>query len=198
MSEITRPYRGVSAEQRISERRARLLDAALTVVGQVGTAATTVDSVCAEAGLTKRYFYEGFANLDALLEEVLDGLHNSLLDDVHEGLRTVGEDPAARSLLTVTRLLGAMDDPRMARLYVEAAGHPGLQARRQAAYDRYARLIVEDVLHLENPTPADHLHALVFVTGTTQAVIHWLQGSLALSREELIAELAGLALQPTR
>jgi AcrR family transcriptional regulator len=194
MSDLVRPYRGVSAVERIEGRRARFLVAALDVVGRVGVTAATVDAVCAEAGLTKRYFYESFKNLDGLLEAVLENLHTSLLDDIHEQLGDAGDDPAARARLTITLLLAVMDDPRNRRLYVEAAGHPGLLGRRQAAYDVYAKLITEDVLRLNDPGPADHLRALVFVTGTTQAVIHWLQGSVELEREELIDELVKVAL----
>ena len=38
-----RPYGGVSAEDRVSARRARLLDATLTIIGRDGVAAVTVD-----------------------------------------------------------------------------------------------------------------------------------------------------------
>jgi hypothetical protein len=83
-----------------------------------------------------------------------------------------------------------MDDPRMARLYIEAAGVPTLQARRQEAYHVYAQLWAEDVLGIDHPDAATQVAALVFVTGTTQAVISWLEGAVPLTREELIERLA--------
>src|SRR4029077_5184552 len=55
-----RAYGGVSAEDRIAARRAKLLDAGLELFGTRGYATTGVKDVCREAGLTDRYFYESF------------------------------------------------------------------------------------------------------------------------------------------
>lgn len=62
-----RSYRGVSGEVRKEERRLRLLEAGLTQFGRVGYHAATVKAICAEAGLTERYFYESFSNSEDLL-----------------------------------------------------------------------------------------------------------------------------------
>lgn len=191
-SMAVRPYRGVSAADRVDERRAKLLEACLDVVGRDGVAATTVGAVCEQAGLTKRYFYESFKDRDAILGEVLEGLHTGLLSTIRDALADAGSDPVERARVTVRLLVGAMDDARMARLYVEALGDPQLQSLRQRAYEVYAELVAEEVLGVKDAVPRNHLAALVFVTGTTQAVISWLEGSIKLSRDELIEELAAL------
>lgn len=68
-----RPYGGVQARDRIAERRGRLLDAGLELLGGSDDAADlTVRAVCAEAGITARYFYESFADKDALVAAVFD------------------------------------------------------------------------------------------------------------------------------
>lgn len=67
VSQNTRSYRGVSGEVRKEERRLRLLEAGLTMFGQVGYHAATVKAICTQAGLTERYFYESFANSEDLL-----------------------------------------------------------------------------------------------------------------------------------
>jgi len=190
MTEVVRPWRGISAADRLEERRGRLLSACLDVVGRDGVALTTVGAVCEQAGLTKRYFYESFSDRDAILAEVLDGLHTSLLRDIPNALQTTGPDPLERAGQTIRLLVATMDDSRMARLYIEAAGVPVLQARRLAAYDVYAQLWAQDVLGIENPDAGTQLAALVFVTGTTQAVISWLEGAVPLTREQLIEQLA--------
>lgn len=195
MTEVVRPWRGISAADRRAERRERLLTACLDVVGRGGVAETTVGAVCEQAGLTKRYFYESFGDRDAILAEVLDGLQTTLLREIRDALQTAGPDPLERCRVTIRLLVAAMDDPRMARLYVEAAAHPGLQARRQEAYDVYAQLVTDHVLGIEHPDPAIRLAALVFVTGTTQAVISWLEGTVALTRDELVENLAHLVVQ---
>ena len=45
-----RRYRGVSLEQRQGDRRTRLIEAGLTVIGTQGYGAATVRAICAEAG----------------------------------------------------------------------------------------------------------------------------------------------------
>src|SRR5690606_18091288 len=52
-----------------AERHQKLLDAGIQVIGSQGYHATTIKAVCAEAGLTERYFYESFSNSEALLCE---------------------------------------------------------------------------------------------------------------------------------
>lgn len=191
---VVRPYRGVSAEQRRSDRRQRLVDACLAVVRSNGVAAATADGVCAEARLSKRYFYESFSDRDALLAAVLDErLFTALRRTIIEALT---DRPNAsleeRARVTLEALITAMDDLGIARIYVEAPGYPALQPRLRQAYDAYAELWLRHILRLDDPETRDHLAALVFVSGTTQAVINWLDGHVMLDRDELIAELAAL------
>jgi AcrR family transcriptional regulator len=74
-----RLYGGLSADKRRADRRARLIEAAVRVYGKVGYRNATVKAVCAAAELTERYFYESFANSEALLVaayiHVTDKLH---------------------------------------------------------------------------------------------------------------------------
>lgn len=65
-----RPYGGEAPEDRVTKRRARLVGAGLQLFGTKGYAATTIEQICAEAGLHKRYFYESFRSTDALLAAV--------------------------------------------------------------------------------------------------------------------------------
>jgi AcrR family transcriptional regulator len=193
MTELVRPYRGVSAADRQADRRGRLLDACLTVVGRDGVAATTVGAVCQEAGLIKRYFYESFPDLDSMLVELFDGFQATLLGEIRRALGDAGADPIDRARVTVALLVAAMDDPRIARLFVEASAHPRLNDLRQDAYNTYTALVASDILADPHPTAEQRLAALVFVTGTTQAVISWLSGGVDLTRDALIDELARLA-----
>src|SRR5437016_4479616 len=55
---LSRTYKGATPRQRVEQRRALLVDAAVDVFGTIGYRAATVDHVCARAGLSKRYFYE--------------------------------------------------------------------------------------------------------------------------------------------
>lgn len=79
-----RSYRGLSVEERISERRKRLVNVGIELYGTYGFRATSVKQVCLTAGLTERYFYESFANGEALLCEtcsvIMDNLRQRALD----------------------------------------------------------------------------------------------------------------------
>src|SRR5258707_2057625 len=77
-----RAYGGISAGERISARRAKLLDAGLVLFGTRGFAATSVKDVCRQAGLTDRYFYESFDDSETLFLAVFDALTDDLFRSV--------------------------------------------------------------------------------------------------------------------
>jgi AcrR family transcriptional regulator len=192
---VVRPYRGVSAEERRAGRREQLLEACREVIGRDGLGAATVGAVCAEAGLTKRYFYEGFSDRDALLVEVLDGLFVLVRARILAALEPLGRDPAPRAQATIEQLVTTMlEDPRIARLYVESPGHPQLLARREQAFRDYAELWNGDVLGIDTPSPRQRVAALHHVAGTTQTVVSWLRGGEVIDRAQLVDELAELGL----
>ena len=57
-STTERAYGGTPADVRIRERREKLLAAAYEIIGTRGFRAATVRAVCAESGLSQRYYYE--------------------------------------------------------------------------------------------------------------------------------------------
>ncbi|MEV0669183.1 TetR family transcriptional regulator [Mycobacterium sp. NPDC050441] len=67
---MSRPYRGQAAETRSADRRARLLQAGVDLVGTQGVTAMTMRAVCREADLSQKFFYESFTDTDDLLREV--------------------------------------------------------------------------------------------------------------------------------
>lgn len=116
---LSRPYAGVRADERRLARRQRLIAAAIQVYGRVGYRNATVKAVCEAAKLTERYFYESFANSEALL--IAAYLH--VTDELHREMATAGaaagSDAVARidAVLTVyfTRL---REHPRSARVFL--------------------------------------------------------------------------------
>jgi AcrR family transcriptional regulator len=192
----TRTLQGVSAEQRVAERRARLLDAALDVVGERGVADFTMTAVCRAAGLTERYFYESFARREDLLAALFDAVSGTALHRAEQaagGVPIADLETRAGAAIRATVTLLARD-PRSARLYREAVGHPVLAARRQdtvAAFAAFlARLIVEARPHLSS----DDLDVttVLLTAGIVDAVGFWLDGRLAVDAEHLITRCAHL------
>src|SRR5690242_11257414 len=65
-----RVYGGATGPQRRDQRRRALLDAAATLIRDGGLAAVGYRAVCRASGLSERYFYESFADVDDLLRAV--------------------------------------------------------------------------------------------------------------------------------
>src|SRR3954470_8335416 len=74
-----RRYSGQSFENRLAERRERLIRAAVQVAGRVGLDRASVAAVCAEAGLTARYFYESFPTRESIFVEAYRAVQGELL-----------------------------------------------------------------------------------------------------------------------
>lgn len=112
-----RPFRGLTAEQRQSQRRAQLLDAGLEVFGTQGYHGVRVRDVCVKARLTERYFYESFANLEALFLAVYD----RAVERIRQAIQTAIEVAPASMIGMARPALGAFleslrDEPRLARI----------------------------------------------------------------------------------
>lgn len=197
VAEAVRPYRGVSADERRALRRTQLLEATLDVVGEVGVAGATAEAICARAGLSKRYFYESFADREAALVAALD----AFFDAARAGIAPALAEPAASTEQRLTRSVAALvttvsADPRAARLYVESSRHPALEARRIMAYDEFADLLLRYALSSE-VDPADpraRAVALLIVSGTTEVLARWLTGDLELDEASLVQTISGVGL----
>jgi AcrR family transcriptional regulator len=196
-----RPYGGVSAEDRVASRRARLLDATLSIIGRDGVAAVTVDLICSEAGLGKRYFYESFSDRDALLVDLADDLYGDIRAAMEASLNGA-EDPRHRAEAVVQMLLDVLGrDARRARLYAESAGHPGLGARRAEAIEAFA-LFVATVVFAHPLAPGEtettrYLSCRLLVSGTTDIVVAWLTGEITATPEEIVQAVVSTGTAPT-
>ncbi|MEJ0043808.1 MAG: TetR/AcrR family transcriptional regulator [Rhizomicrobium sp.] len=82
MEKEKRRYGGASFKDRQSERRDRLVHAAIAVFSRTGREGATVAAICAEAGLTARYFYESFPNREALYLEAYREVQRELLAEL--------------------------------------------------------------------------------------------------------------------
>lgn len=195
---VVRPFRGVSAEQRRDQRRLALLDAGLTVVAGCGMAATTIEAICAEAGLSKRYFYEHFRSREQLFAVLTEDLIQQILAGTIEAVRAhpdLDQRFRAASSWGVTFLT---DDPRRARLFVDVTGNAQFHATIGRAEHTLAQLIVDEITR-GTVTSAEqrarqYVVTVVLVVGTAQAVTDWLDGGGSqLSLADLVDTIANLS-----
>ncbi len=195
VADAVRPYRGVSADQRRALRRTQLLEACLDVVAEAGVAGVTAEAVCARAGLSKRYFYESFADRETVLVAALDAFFEAARAAVTPALSEPAATVGERLTRTVAALVSAVSaDQRAARLYVESSRDPALEQRRNAAYDEFAELILRYALEVESTDPRARVVALLIVSGTTEVMARWLAGDLDLDETALVRTIAGIGL----
>jgi AcrR family transcriptional regulator len=187
---VNRSYRGMSAEQRLADRRERLMTAAYTLYAKPGFAATTIERLCSEARISNRAFYECFGGR----EELLQALHERCVEE---------------SLAVVAKALqeapGTLDDRVQAgiRAYIEFATADRRRARimhlevrrsgdiltasRQRAVESFARLVEE--ASAEFPLPAQpyrRLVALGVIGALQELLIEWLLSEEPPSIDELV------------
>lgn len=191
-----RAYGGVPAEQRQAERRRRLLDAALDIIGTQGWSAMTVRAVCRQARVGPRFFYELFTDLDDLAvathDEVVQTAIGHCLTALHEAPDDLPAQVGAAVRAIVTEVT---DDPRKARLvFARAHGSEALMQRRFTAMRQLAGVVAAQAKVLVRTPGTDervvNALALVLTGGVAELVLVWLDGDsdlrIDLDRDELI------------
>jgi AcrR family transcriptional regulator len=137
-----RRYGGASFEDRQLDRREKLVRAAIEVFGRWGREGATVAAICAEAGLTPRYFYESFPNSDALFLEAYRAVQAELLAQM---AKAEGPDPVRSALTGFYTTLTA--HPGQARVFLldPHGREPDMQAAGEPTARRLADLFAPGV-----------------------------------------------------
>lgn len=179
-SPVVRDYAGVSAADRRADRRARLMAAGRDLWGSGGPAGVTVRGVCAQAGLTPRYFYEHFPGRDELLAAIYDAVVEQMVAALvgAAGDETAGlEDRLTAALTALLELIVA--DPAVHRIVTSGPDQvPGLADRRARLIGTVTDLVVAyapQVVRGPLPGPAQlRRRALFIVGGVDQIIAAWL------------------------
>lgn len=203
-----RRYGGKTLEQRLSERRERLLDAGLELFGTRGYANTTIEQICSTAHLNPRYFYEQFASREALLRAVYERHVQGVVERVADALERAPREPLARLVAGLRAFLdGSLADERAARInYFEVVGvSPELERRRRRVLAAYAEIIAGQIELLASTAPLElsdrRLTGVALGGAVDGLVIDWLSGGRAQDRESIVTtlvELLGPVLSPPR
>ena len=187
-----RAYGGVSADDRIAARRAKLLAAGLELFGTRGFAATGVKDLCREAGVTDRYFYESFSDSEALFLAVFDELTDDLFRSVAEAVVRGEADARSQLRSAISVFVGALaDDPRKPRvIFTEAAAAgPSAAAHMRATLRRFAALVAATArTHLPAATPDEEIQivALSLVGLLERVIIEREEGALDIPVDSLV------------
>jgi len=194
MTEVVRPWRGVSAEDRRAERRAQLVEACFDVVGESGLDNVTVDAIAKQAGLSKRYFYESFVDRQDLLaatyDELMSRVRGQLVTAIED--KGSGEERIRAMVSALARALAA--DSRGARLYIEASRSSAAEGRRHQSFDEFSALVATSLFDSPDD-PRVVATSLLIVAGTTEVLANWLGGRLALTEDEIVDLIVGVGMR---
>jgi AcrR family transcriptional regulator len=187
-------YAGQSREQRAADRRERIVTAAVRLFAARDYDDVTVADVCALARVSKRYFYECFADREDLLVSVHREHHDWLMAGLGAAApkRPDSLDALMRPMMAaLVRLLA--DNPERARvIYISA---PRMERRRRGLvrkdaewFGRYARTVL--------PRPRDRAHfdrvLLALVAGVVEIMIDWVSRGMTDPPEALVDHLTAL------
>lgn len=195
---VVRPFRGVSAADRVRQRREALLDAGLRALADGTLASVTVDDVSARAGLSKRYFYEHFRTRNDLFSALVERLIEQLTAAVASSSQAPDTSTLGRLREAVEGVVSVLaENPGNARLFVDTIGGDQLRDTVQRTEHAMAALLIDatiaDAQATEKERTRLHMAALIIVAGSAQAVSDWLSGGIDLSRAELLEEIVRVA-----
>ena len=185
-------YAGKDGPARQRERLDKLVTAAVRLIGAQGFAATSIDAVCNEAGLTKRYFYENFETREALLQAAFRHATSEMLTALLQA--TAPHRGDARALIAA--------GVRATFAYVRANPDQGrlIMIEALAVRDTLGRLYVESfgvfvdlLLNFTRPFlplgVATDTELAVMARGAVGALIHLCQSWIATDFKQPVEEL---------
>lgn len=196
MTPSERPYRGVDAGQRLAQRRGRLLDAGLDLLGSDAqdVAEPTVRGICQRAGLASRYFYESFADKDEFVAGVFDWVIAELAATTQAAVAAVPAHEQSRAAMTnIVRAI--CDDPRVGRLVFSTQLANAVVVRKRVESSALFAMLTGQHAGDALRMPANDrikAGAHFVVGGVGQAISAWLAGDVRLEPDELVDQLAAL------
>lgn len=130
----------VKSRMSAEERREQLLDVAKQLVGEQGFHGTTIEAIARRAGITRPVVYSHFADLDALLEAMLERESRRGLSQLAEVIPSEpGDDPREALLGALRRYLETVSaDPVTWRLVLMPPEGAPAVLRRQITEGRDA------------------------------------------------------------
>lgn len=190
-----RVYAKKNPEQRVIERRDRLLEAALQLFATKGYANTTIEALCSEAKVTTRHFYQAFKGR----EELLLTLYNQLMMELQAGLLSAMQDEHSSLQHKMNQVIQALvkqylTDTRRAQVgVIEVVGaSPVVEKRRREVIHAIAMHLQAflDEMAAQQKIPRRNYHwlAIAIVGGINELMAEWLM-SPSLTLEQLSDEI---------
>jgi AcrR family transcriptional regulator len=196
--ETSRTYRGITAAERQSERRERLIAAGLELFGTLGYAHTSVRALSAAASLNSRYFYESFSSREDLLYCVYQRITAEIFARATEAM--VRDDPLeeqARAGLEAAWTV-VTEDRRKARiLAVEVVGvSERLERLRHETRRALAQLTADNAMAMVGPGVRLRLDPVLtarfLMGGVVEVLLEWINGDLHATAADVVEHFTTL------
>jgi AcrR family transcriptional regulator len=176
-------------------RRRRLLDAGLELLGgSENPPELTVRAICGAAGISARYFYEGFTDKDELVAAVFDSVIADIAATTQAAVAAAPPEEQNRAAITnLVRTIG--NDPRVGRLLFNAAlSHPVLALKRARLGGFFAMLSGQHVTTAYQRPHSDSVKAIAFfvVGGVGQTIAAWVSGDIDMKPEQVIDQIVAI------
>jgi AcrR family transcriptional regulator len=198
-----RTVKGVSPEARRAGRRRRLLNAALELTGAGGWSAATMRGVCAQAGLTQRYFYESFNDPQALVLALYDDVAAEAEHALLEALSAAEQDGPSRTHAAVDAFVRlVVSDPRKGRvLLMEPSENSELLHRRHQAFGRFVEIVAGHIEQQPGQPPVTPLEiamsARALVGALTELLMARLRGEIQVPLDQLVGHATKIVITLT-
>lgn len=181
-------------DTRKAERRARLMDAGLELFGTQGFHATTIATICAQAKVTPRHFYEQFDSREALLATVYRDVYEDAMTKVRSAFLTGDTHPARIHAALSAFYAAYLEDPRRGRVAcVESVGVSAeLAEQRHTVIHGFAALVESYVTLLAQesglPQRSYHLVCVGLIGAINELVCDWLYQAERVPIDALVTE----------
>jgi AcrR family transcriptional regulator len=200
-----RRYRGESLAERQAGRRTKLVEAGFRVFGSTGYRAATVRQVCAEAGLTERYFYESFARKDDLFVAVYVLVMVRIGEAMRSALESANASAEAKARALLEAYFGTIErDPGLGRILLIDVLTVGTEQDNiyRDAMAAFTDLVRNEARVLLPRHTTSLVQEEVIAAGIVGAIVHvamrWVISNFERPREEVIAGLLDLLLAASR
>ncbi|MCH5642750.1 TetR/AcrR family transcriptional regulator [Gordonia sp. ABSL49_1] len=190
-----RVYSGVEVDERVAQRRSRLLEAGLDILGDPrGDDDLTLRVICRRSGLAQRYFYESFADKDVFAAAVYDWAMAQVIDEVQGALASSTFRAGTR--VGVTQLIRTIaGDRRIGEmLFGRHQTNDVIVAKRFESTAAFVALF--SAQSGDRFRPDEHgkppLISHFLVGGVAQAIAAWLNDDVDVSEDRLAHQLVTL------
>lgn len=179
-------------DQRRRQRRTRLLEVGIELLGAAENPAVSVRAACRAAGLTERYFYESFADRDTYIREVYEEVGERARTALVAAVEQASNGTELAELAIRAFVALVLDHPEAGRVLLLAPlREPTLGGRGLALAPNFVALVQAQLGVLDDPDERA-LRALGLVGALTSLFIGYLDGTVTVPRERLIRHCLGL------